>query len=120
MSGIDCCTNHVQAYLATMNGLCWIFNATSLSQKTLGVYQGVRIDFRASFFVLLKQLQFYFQISRTNFEPAQHPGIDVYLLPSHYSPLRMATEIRSATSTRLRTKVGTALRLRKKVTFKKF
>ncbi|KAI6182957.1 Del-3 [Aphelenchoides bicaudatus] len=89
MSGIDCCSAHVQSYLPTMSGLCWVFNATSSSQKTFGVYQGIRVDFR---------------ISRTNFEPAQHPGIDVYLLPSHYKPLQVATELRSATSSRLRTK----------------
>lgn len=46
MSAIECCNNHVQAYLATMKGICWVFNVSTISQKAFGVYQGVRLDFR--------------------------------------------------------------------------
>jgi hypothetical protein len=52
MSSSECCNAHVQAYLATMHGLCFVFNVSSTSQKAFGVYQGVRLDFRVRFYFL--------------------------------------------------------------------
>ncbi|KAI6230068.1 hypothetical protein M3Y99_01097300 [Aphelenchoides fujianensis] len=94
LSSYECCSNHVQAYVSSLNGLCWIFNATGMNQRAYGTYQGIRLDFR---------------ISRHNFEPLVHPGIDVFLQPADFNALRMATELEATSGFRLKNKVGTSL-----------
>ncbi|KAI6178159.1 hypothetical protein M3Y98_00470700 [Aphelenchoides besseyi] len=100
IGAFECCSTHIQSYVSSLNGLCWIFNATNLSQRSYSVYQGLRLDFR---------------ISRNHFEPFAHPGIDIYIQPSHYNALRMSTEIENGNKFRLQNRMGTSLSLTKRI-----
>ncbi|KAI1713899.1 amiloride-sensitive sodium channel domain-containing protein [Ditylenchus destructor] len=83
MSGFECCSN-VEP-LATLNGMCWIFNNESVQENSIDYPQGIQITF---------------QIPKNSFisnYQSSHPGLEVYLLsPEIRDRVRWATELERA------------------------
>lgn len=51
MSGFDCC-EHVEPFLATLDGICWIFKNKTFIQNAIENKFGIQITFQAIFYLL--------------------------------------------------------------------
>uniref|UniRef100_A0A1I7SFB6 Amiloride-sensitive cation channel 5 n=2 Tax=Bursaphelenchus xylophilus TaxID=6326 RepID=A0A1I7SFB6_BURXY len=78
LSGPECCASFVKPYLSTLEGLCFVFEATNVTQEGFMVDQGIRLDFK---------------IAHDSFSPVRHPGIKLFIKPPNSSALRLATEL---------------------------